>query len=467
MNKERFKQLDRKIELNIGRFAIISIQSRVSSNAVRWELIYQIENRNFNIAVFTPEGRPHGIDSDVFAAIQTLFHQQGCPEHNWVHTSMYEVRELAGLHDNGPIYERIKEGLRRLFNTSFVAEEGWYDHSDKSRRWNLDTLRLFDRVKYRDQRMEIDEHLPGIQDTTTLSIKISDQVAQSIREQFTYTLDGRILNELEQPPSRALMRLLEAHRSQKDGSRLPRLHVNMQHWQVATGIMSERFDTARRVLQPAHDELIAANYLKEVIYHGRGKDQVIEYIFQPDDAPDHALVKLLEVHGLAPAIAARMARDHAGRIEDALKFVKQRKASKAPVKNQAGLIVDFLKNPDKYSSVQEVKDAVEPSTSKTLQQRMLKEEQQAENQQEQEHLRLLGLSPAEQYKECQSFFSVTIGRQLNKGEQDRLKTACVAGVLLAGELKAQLVQALAKNEKAAFVVELKNTLQKLPPPLFS
>lgn len=469
MSNQPRKHLDRKDELNIARFAIISIQSRVNSDQVKWELVYKIEDRDFNIIAYTPEGRPHGIDSDVFSAVQTIFYQQGCPDHNWVHTSMYEVRELAGLHDNGTSYERIRESLKRLFTTSFVVEEGWHDYNDNSRRWNSDTLRFFDRVKHQDPTSEVDEEIPGLKEGTTLSIKISDQVARSIRAKFTLTLDGKTLEQLEQPPSRSLLRLLEAHRTQPDGTRLSRLTISMQQWQVATGIMSDRGDMARRVLGSAHEELLASNYIRDVVYHGRGKDQVIEYVFQPDDAPDHALVKLLEVHGLAPAIAAKMAREHPDRIEEALAFVKERKASRAQVKNQAGLIVDYLKNPDKYSKPEKEvpKAEVGRGEQKQLAASIKKQEELAATELKAEHHRLLALPPEQQYRECESFFNLILGKLLSKHEQERLKEACQAGALLAVEVKEGLVQATARNKRAEFVAELKQSLNNMPGPLFS
>ncbi|GGJ47744.1 replication initiator protein A [Deinococcus roseus] len=466
MEKDRNKHLDRKEERNIARFAVISIQTRVASNQVKWELVYQVENRDFKLTAYTPEGRPHGIDGDIHSAVETLFYRQGCPEHNWLHTSMYEVLLVAGLPDNGINYERAKESLTRLWATGFVVEEGWYDYAESTRRWDSDTMRFFERVKHRDPSKDVDEVIPGLQDHTTLSIKLSDQLAQNIRDGYTVTLASKILHQLEQPPSRSLFRLLEGHRTQPDGTRLTRLTVSLQNWQQACGIMSDRADMVRRVLGPPHEELIAANYLKNVTFHGLGKKQTIEYEFQSEDAPDYALVKLLEVHGLAPEVAAAMARNHPDRVEEAIAFVKERKAGGFAVKNQAGMIVDYLKNENKYAKPSKTVDVPNLAAKEDLKKAVQQAEVKAASLEEQEHLRLMALPPEQQYQACEAFLNMMLKTQLTKAEKDQLKAACLSGALLAGQLKMDLTLAAAQKKKEACVAELKASLATIAGPLF-
>ena len=102
---------ERRDERNIARLGIISIQSRIDDSLTKWNAEFTIDGRPYRVECAAPYGRPHGIDTNIILAIQTLFFREGCPEHNWLHTTAYEIRSVAGLPDNGSTYKRLKESL--------------------------------------------------------------------------------------------------------------------------------------------------------------------------------------------------------------------------------------------------------------------------------------------------------------------------------------------------------------------
>lgn len=275
MRKQTPESYERKDERNLARLGIISIQARVepSSDTVRFVSNFEIDGRPYKVECLAPEGRPHGIDTDVILAIQTLYVRQGCPEDGWVHTTAYELRDLTGLPDNGENYNRVRSSLSRLWATGFKVSEGITETS--GRKWNVTTLRYIDDLRYR----ENDDAFGASQTLDkkhNLRIKLGLQLAESIRSRYTNVLDGRILVQLEQPPARALYRLLEAHRgTSTGGKRLMQLTVSIRDWKEACGIKSDRPEIIRRTLLPAHEELLAVQYLQDVQVEGRGMKQML------------------------------------------------------------------------------------------------------------------------------------------------------------------------------------------------
>lgn len=220
---------ERKDERNVARLGIISVQSRVDAER-NFRAEFEVQGRPYRVECAAPYGRPHGTDTDIILAIQTLFVRSGSPEHDWVHTTAYEVLSLAGLPDNGRSYTRLREGFKRLWGTGFIVAEGWHDRQGR-RRWSNDTIRYIERIQYHEADSKPDD-LPGLDPSARLSLKLGEQLADSIRARVVHVLDGSLLHQLEQPTARALYRLLEAHRTADGGERRMELSVRLGDWRA-------------------------------------------------------------------------------------------------------------------------------------------------------------------------------------------------------------------------------------------
>lgn len=448
---------ERRDERNIARLGIISIQSRVDDTLTKWTAEFAIDGRPYRVECAAPYGRPHGIDTDIILAIQTLFFRAGCPAHNWLHTTAYEVRSVAGLPDNGSSYKRLKESLKRLWGTGFVVGEGWFDAQRNRQVWSTDTLRYIERIRYHELDAE-PEQLPGLDPSATLSIHLGEQLASSIRARHLQVLDGELLVQLEQPPARALYRLLEAHRVNAQGEREMRLTVSLEDWRLACGIQSERPELIRRALTPAHDELKAINYLTDAHVIGRGRKQQIEYVFAEIDAPDPALVELLIGVGLSRASASDLADKFGDRVETAVAFVRHRQTA-ARVKNPAGLVVDVLKNEEKYVLPEEVLGgSVVPDPAQQARERTRTEEEAAAAEAEARRQAIHALSPDRQFDELAPALRL-IFKPLGKDLLKVLEQRCRAGQLSAALLSEQAAKAREEIRMQDFIDEVKAQLQ--------
>jgi plasmid replication initiation protein len=448
----------RNDERNVARLGIISILSRINVGVTTWQSEFSVRGSMFRVECAAPYGRPHGIDTDVILAIQTLFVRQGCPEHNWVHTTAYELKMLTGLPDNGRTYTRIRESIKRLWGTGFVVSQGWQDANGKVRRWQNTTLRYIDRLQYHELEADTDP-LPGLDPASTLSIKLGEQVSESIRARHTQLLSGALMWQLEQPPARALYRLLEAHRLLESGERAMLLEVGLESWRQACGVACDRPELFRRILSPAHEELTAIGYLESVEYQGRGKKQMVLYRFAADDAPDPALVEMLIGVGVASQMALQLAREQGERIEEAVRFVRLRKEGGFQVRNPGGLVVDYLQNDGKYAPT----EVIEQQRKQKAVNRKAEDDQartrQAELELEQERIRLNQLEPVAQFQALRSSLKLLLEKPLGKEGMMALEGACLAGTLSAVATRDGMVQAMARMNGQEFVAQLRVRLR--------
>jgi plasmid replication initiation protein len=262
-----------------------------------------------------------------------------------------------------------------------------------------------------------------------LGLKFSDQLADSIREGYTQILSGNLLELLEQPPARALYRLLEAHRTRDEGGRSSALKVSLEDWRRACGVITERPDNARRTLEAAHLELCAVGYLAEVLWTGRGKDIQLEYRFAEEDAPDPALVALLTEQGVAMGTARALVRGHAPHIEEAIAFLKESKTRGYKVRSSAALLVDYLRGREqgKYALPE-----VSPTPQKRreakdqLQKRVAEQEQKVEDKLRAELDAVAALPLSEQWDKLPGL-RFLLGKKLSPEELKTLEARSRAG----------------------------------------
>lgn len=447
-------------EKNIARLGIVSIQTRLKADEVKWQSSFTIEGRKFRVEGRASDGRPRGGDTNVLIGIESLFAQRNTPEDNWLHTTAYELREASFLSNNGRSYHKLRESLLRLWSTGFIVSEGWVA-MDGRIAWSNQTLRLLERISYWDVSDSIDidrerELLPN----ATLSIKLGDQLADSIRAGYTQALDGRLLHQIEQPPARALYRLLEAHRYGETGVKAQGLTVALEDWRVACGINAEKPSRVMRLLEEAHAELIERDYLVDVKVEGTRSNTTIRYLFQTgEEDVNPALVADLRRAGVSAPKANTLARDYPARVPDALAFLAERRAlAPGGVRNPAGLLIDFLESDGKY--VVEIASAEKPAsateTERRAQQRAQQQaaEQAAHHAYEEAQQTLLALSPEQQWAAARPTLKTLLGRRLSQVQWDTLEQRCLAGDLQAAELARTLSARLLHEEFTAIVADL-------------
>lgn len=441
-------------ERNLARLGVVSIQTRVPRSADRWHHSFTVGERQVRIEGNAPEGRPRGLDTNVLLGIETLFAAAGCPEHNWLHTNGYELRDASFLPDNGNNYKRLRESINRLYGVYFKVASGL---SGSTVRHN-ETMRILDRMQYWDvgETDSIRELVPEAR----LGLKLADQFAESIRSGFTQALDGRILLGIEQPPARALYRLLEAYRYTDDGRRLGELTVHLEDWRLACGVSKTPPNKQLRAFGEAHEELVEQRYLREVKISGKPRERLLTYIFAGQDDPDPALVRLLCARGVSSVMANKLAREAPDRVEEALAFVEFQRRQPSGVKRESALIVDYLTKPGKYVWEPPQKATVvrEDVWAERSRQQTTAAEDEAARQAEQENQALLASPPEVQWTAAQATLKVWLKNHLTARESARLEQACRAGEILAAQLCKDLVAANMSLNLQTYIEDLRRRL---------
>lgn len=422
-----------------------------------WESQFQVGGRTVHVHGEGTRGRPHGADTDIMLGVEQLFIAQDSPEDNWLHTTPNALREAAMMVKNGRAFHRMREGLLRIWATGFIVREGWTDNLGRPIRFNA-AFRLFEELRYWDQEAS---ELPELLPDARLSVRLSTPLASSIRAGYTHALRRDVLMSLEQPHSRALYRLTEAHRYTDDGTMLHRLEVPITEWRQACGIREERASKVMRALDAAHGELSAAGYLIDIHVQGRGQQQRLEYIFRQADDPDPTLVRLLREHRIGAPRAVQLAAQYPDRVEQAVAYFEHLKRQGKAVRNPPGLIADIITHPEKYELPHELRRAqpMDEGNSGPPKIDLLRSEQEAHQEHEAQLAARLGLDPEQQWKAASATLLLLLKKSLSADERTLLEARCRSGELQAAQLAHDASRAAATLTLQQFVDDLKASLR--------
>ncbi|WP_264778221.1 replication initiator protein A [Deinococcus aetherius] len=444
-------------ERNLDRLGFFSIQTRLPLEPV-WESQFQVGGRTVHVHGEGTRGRPHGADTDIMLGIEQLFIAQGSPEDNWLHTTPNALREAAMMVKNGRAFHRIREGLLRVWATGFIVREGWVDPTGRPIRFNA-AFRLFEELRYWDKETN---DLPELLPDARLSVRLSHQLASSIRAGYTHALRREVLTHLEQPHSRALYRLTEAHRYADDGTIVRTLHVPLMDWREACGIREERASKVMRALDAAHEELAAAGYLADLHVSGRGQHQHLEYVFRQENDPDPALVRLLREYRVGAPRAVQLSTEFPGRVEEAVAYYESLRRQGKVVRNPPGLIADIITHPEKYELPGHLATPPGDHDQDAQPAGALHSEVRAQEEHEARLTAQLALPPERQWKETGATLLLLLKKALGAEEKAALEARCRSGDLLAARLAHDAARAAATLRLQDFVDDLKGKLGTRP-----
>ena len=378
MRKQKKTELQ-KIEGNLARMGLISIQDRIPESYVRWSEDFTLGNHIGTItceAIATHGGVPHGLDNDIMTAILDLYINSGANKDGILITTAYQILTQAGLDTSGRYYQLLMESLKRLRFAAYTVTGLWYDAPQQ--RYTTTTFTHFSDMSYSSNEKE------KLGKNSELMLRVSEHIVNSIQAQFLRHMDLNLLRALSRPLSRSLYRLLEARRMDpvimNRGEPLMEFETSLQAWASACKIVDRRSDKIRRTLEPAHQELIELGYLLEVKLAGRGMQQVITYSYkvgrpdvaetfsQPQGDPSPLskgksttnqvpstssdTTKRLAIHGVSAVMIRKLysafSESHiSGRLDKAERGIK----SGYRPKNRSGFIVDFIRaDDDKYTN---------------------------------------------------------------------------------------------------------------------
>ncbi len=222
------------------------------------------------------ERLPGTFDQDVYVELLRRFHEADAPADGTLTFTLHDFLRTMGRRVDGRTYEQLRSALNRLQRTALESTEAWYDAVSGSR-WtgqftmlttvSIDRRRLTDR----DQLAlfsTLTNNEPG-----DAHVTLSPQIRSNIAAGFTIALSSSRYGQLSSPVARRLYRVLQVARSE---------HGKV--WEVPLERLAEQLPLTQRypshlqrVLQPAHEMLLAAGVLRNATIAQHEKTWTVSY----------------------------------------------------------------------------------------------------------------------------------------------------------------------------------------------
>jgi len=222
------------------------------------------------------ERLPGTFDQDVYVELMRRYHEAGAPADGMLTFTLHAFLRTMGRRVDGRTYEQLRSALTRLQRTALESTSAWFDASAGSL-WSgqftvlatvsIDRRRLTDR----DQLAlfsALTNNEPG-----DAHVTLAPQIRSNLAAGFAISLAAARYQQLSSPVARRLYRVLQVARAESGRS-----------WQVPLERLAEQLPLTQRypshlqrVLQPAHEMLLAAGVLRSAVVAQEDKVWQVTY----------------------------------------------------------------------------------------------------------------------------------------------------------------------------------------------
>ena len=226
----------------------------------------------------TPGERlPGTFDQDVYVELMRRFQEAEMPADGTLSFTLHAFLRSMGRRVDGRTYEQLRGALGRLERTVLESEGAWLDAATNTRppaRFTLLTAVAIDRRRFADRDQfalfpALASNEPG-----DARVTIASQLRSNIAVGSHITLNAQKYTALSSPVARRLYRLLEAQRATTLDA----------PWRVTLEYLAERLPLSQRypshlqrVVQPAHEMLLAGGVVRGAQFLQEGKIWYVEY----------------------------------------------------------------------------------------------------------------------------------------------------------------------------------------------
>lgn len=241
---------------------VISL-SEPSPGAGRWRVIPSPGDR-----------LPGTFDQDVYVELLRRYHDQGAPSDGAISFTLHAFLRAMGRRVDGRTYEQLRGALGRLERTTLESHSMYASRSGETDlRFTILTSVAVERR--RSHELEQLPLFPGIAagEPGVARVTLAAVMRDNLSAGHTVTLSAPTYWALASPVARRLYRLLQA--VDADGER---------SWRVSLDRLAEQLPLAQRypshlqrVLQPAHDMLVAQGVLRSASIVQQQRVWMVEY----------------------------------------------------------------------------------------------------------------------------------------------------------------------------------------------
>ena len=220
---------------------------------------------------------PGTFDQDVYIELLHRYHEAGAPEDGIVSFTLHAFLRSIGRRVDGRTYEQLRSALTRLERTT-LESSGVYVAAREGLPLE-GRFTILSSVSIARRRMAEREQFTlfpvlAASEPGDARVTIGPVIRANIAAGHTVTLSATHYLSLTNPVARRLYRLLEVAREE-----------GMVTWRVPLASLAEQLPLTQRypshlqrVLQPAHEMLLAAGLLRDASFRQLNRDWLVDYV---------------------------------------------------------------------------------------------------------------------------------------------------------------------------------------------
>ena len=235
------------------------------------------QGRRWRVLPSPGDRLPGTFDQDVYVEILRRFHEAGEPSDGVISFTLHSFLRAMGRRVDGRTYEQLRSSLGRLERTT-LDSQGVYENMAGGGRADV-RFTLLTAVAVERKRTLDREQLPlftalAAAEPGVARVVLSAVVRENLAVGHVVSLSAPLYLSLGSPVARRLYRLLEVAREEE---RLT--------WRIALDKLAEQLPLSQhypshlqRVLQPAHDMLVAAGILRNAVIRQQQREWFVDYM---------------------------------------------------------------------------------------------------------------------------------------------------------------------------------------------
>ena len=220
---------------------------------------------------------PGTFDQDVYIELLHRYHEAGAPADGIISFTLHAFLRSIGRRVDGRTYEQLRSALTRLERT-ILESSGVYVAANEAQPLE-GRFTILSSVSIARRRMAEREQFTlfpvlAASEPGDARVTIGPVIRANIAAGYTVTLSASHYLSLTNPVARRLYRLLEVAREE-----------GMVTWRVALASLAEQLPLTQRypshlqrVLQPAHEMLLAAGLLRDATFRQLNRDWLVDYV---------------------------------------------------------------------------------------------------------------------------------------------------------------------------------------------
>ena len=220
---------------------------------------------------------PGTFDQDVYIELWHRYHDMGAPADGTVRFTLHAFLRSIGRRVDGRTYEQLRSALARLNHTTLESQGAYFDAASGSSvesRFNVLSAVFIERRRMLDRdQLTLFPSIAAAEPGEAV-VTLAPGPRANIAAGHVVSLSAPHYQALSSPVARRLYRLMEVAREEGNLT-----------WRVGLAELAERVPLAQRypshlqrVLQPAHEMLLAAGLLRDVAVRQHRREWFVDYV---------------------------------------------------------------------------------------------------------------------------------------------------------------------------------------------